>query len=188
MSEQQAIETDEIEFGEEASGEQKTSSDGLPPAEGQGLDLSESDRSDGPNSAPLEAELPDDPEEKPEKPKRGVLPDLIAMQFLGIPNVVDHYRSGTHHCKISDPDSCLIDVPPQEAKRLLTKFPEQWRMQYDAATAKHIGKLLKNKTFGPIVNGASVQAIEGVAKILQADGTEIVLPAGSRVTVEPGVR
>ena len=188
MSEQQAIETDEIEFGAEASGEQETTSDtvqadGLPPAQGEGLDFGGSDHTDG---LPLEAEPLQEPESA--RPKRGVLPDLIAMQFLGIPNVVDHYRSGTHHCKTSDPDSCLIDVPPQEAKRLLTKFPEQWRMQYDAATAKHIGKLLKNKSFGPIVNGASVQAIEGVAKILQADGTEIVLPAGSRVTVEPGVR
>ncbi len=184
MSEQQAIETDEIEFGAEASGEQKPSSDGLPPAEGVSIDGDDS-------PAPIQ-EIDSDPELievgpiESAKPKRGVLPDLIAMQFLGIKNVIDHYRSGTHHCKISDPDSCLIDVPPQEAKRLLTKFPEQWRMQYDAATAKHIGKLLKNAKFA-LTNGASVQAIEGVAKIIQSDGSEIVLPAGSRVTVEPGV-
>ncbi len=182
MSEQQ-IDTEEIEFGAEASGEQETTTEsGLPPVEGLG--------GDGP--LPLEPIKPEpsipleSPEENPAVPKRGELPELIAMQFLGVPNVVDHYRSGLYHCKTSNPDSCLIDVPPQEAKRLLIKYPEQWRMQYDAATAKHIGKLLKNKTFGPLVNGASVQAIKGAAKIIQADGTEIVLPAGSRVTVERG--
>ncbi|HEA52311.1 hypothetical protein [Marinobacter antarcticus] len=184
MSEQQ-IDTEEIEFGAEASGEQETTSDtvqadSLPPAQGVSID------GDDESSVTAEADEKYDTEPDPAKPGRGELPELIKMQFLGVPNVVDHYRSGTYRCKISDPDSCLIDVPPQEVKRLLTKFPEQWRMRYDAATAKHLGKLLKNKTFGPLVNGASVQAIKGAAKIIQADGTEIVLPAGSRVTVERG--
>lgn len=113
------------------------------------------------------------------------MPEKINLEFLGIPNVRTRYRGDGLLCDLAHPESCLVQVKPIKAKQLFKDEPEQWRIPGDAAKAAQLKKAVKDLP-DPVdlESGASVQAIDGVAKILQADGTQIILPAGSRVTVE----
>ena len=122
--------------------------------------------------------------------RNGQLPDLIELEFLGIPNVKRLYRGDGFFCDTKKPDTCIISATPGKAKQLVEDFPDEWRITGNAAKAQHIKKLLKKyqRQLGELGDGASVKTLEGVAKIIQADGTEIILPPGSRVTIEAAGR
>ena len=118
------------------------------------------------------------------------MPETIRMEFLGDLTTepkTTRYRGDGLLCDLKHPESCQVQVPPLKAKQLFHDHGKQWKIPGDAAKAAQIKKALKD--LPPPTNletGASVQAIDGVAKIITADGGEIVLPAGSRVTVEVG--
>ena len=123
------------------------------------------------------------------KQDKYTMPNTITLRFVGIPNVKQLYRGDNDvFCDTEKPETCIVNFDLKTAANLLRDHAPEWEMvgkDRDLKTwiADQLGVMFNNKVQG----SAASQVLKGGAKIVNADGTEIHLPAGSRVIIEmPG--
>ncbi len=118
------------------------------------------------------------------------MPDMVTLRFVGIPNVKQYYRGDNYVvCDTEKPDTCIVDFDLETAASQLHDHAPEWEMVgKDRDFKSWVRDQLLAQFYGNTQGSAAKsQVLKGGAKITYQDGTEIHLPAGSKVLIEmPG--